>query len=174
MTAETDIAAIADSGDNTPGDVRTALTSVLARADVGRHIASTAYDPGSLATYTTTSATPAAMDTTNLRVTFDAPASGVVIVRYSAACRVTNADTFLLWAVFLDGSVATGSEQIVLGGGTANQQIRPHYAFRLAGLTPTTEYDVDWAHARLTGSANAQTFVGQDQGPALMEVWGAA
>jgi len=34
MTAETDIAAIADSGDNTPGDVRTALTSVLGRADV--------------------------------------------------------------------------------------------------------------------------------------------
>ena len=34
MTAETDIAAIANSGDNTPAIVRTALTSVLARADV--------------------------------------------------------------------------------------------------------------------------------------------
>jgi len=34
MSAETDIAAVADSGDNTPATVRAALTSVLARADV--------------------------------------------------------------------------------------------------------------------------------------------
>lgn len=49
MPAETDIAAIADAGDNTPADVRTALTSVLARADgsleaMGR--ASSVFAPG--------------------------------------------------------------------------------------------------------------------------------
>lgn len=43
MTAESDIAAIADAGANTPGDVRTALTSVLARADLGFNYFTTEY-----------------------------------------------------------------------------------------------------------------------------------
>lgn len=34
MTAEADIAAVADGGDNTPGDVRTALTSVLGEVPI--------------------------------------------------------------------------------------------------------------------------------------------
>ena len=74
MTAETDIAAIANSGDNTPADVRAALTSVLARADA-------------IGTFGTWSPSY-----TNLTV-----GNGTVVPRYSQANKLVIADfTFTL------------------------------------------------------------------------------
>ena len=63
MTAASDIAAIADEGNNTPEDVRTALTSVLAVAELGNFGASIYDSSGTSQTITTATTTTVTFDT---------------------------------------------------------------------------------------------------------------
>lgn len=103
-------------------------------------LGSTYYDPNSVATYTTTSTTFAAVDTTNLRVTFTAPPSGNVIVKFGGWLNGTQPDMGVL-----EGSTvrAVSLMASINSYGNASKKI--------TGLTAGTSYTYDLAFASTTG-----------------------
>jgi hypothetical protein len=69
-------------------------------------LAGTLYDPGTAVTHATTGALAmTAMDTTNLRLTFTAPPSGIVQVRISCCVHGSNTYPTILLGVLEDTTV---------------------------------------------------------------------
>lgn len=136
------------------------------------------YAPGTAATYSSTSTTLAAIDTTNLTAGFVAPASGKVLVKLSAQANAT-ASTPGWWGVLdhTSGNLYGSAVQVVevtSGGIVANS----FASILITGLTPGTSYQIDWAHATQTAANTMSTKAGtmgktvaSGPGPALMEVW---
>ncbi len=107
------------------------------------------YDPGTAVTHNTTAnLAMTAMDTTNLRLNFTVPASGIVQVRIS--CVVHGATTFpaILLGV-LEGSTVKG-RMSPIGGlkatALATAQVTQESVFLVTGLTPNASLNWDAAY----------------------------
>lgn len=135
----------------------------------GGLLAVTAYDPSSMATYTTTT-TLADMDATNLLVTFTAPDSGNVLIRLTCIAYPNGAGT-LYWG--LRSGSTTVIEAKVAADEATNVLDTRIKAFVVTGLTPGNSYTYKWA-ARHASSSWTNRWGGSGtadlQGAALMEV----
>lgn len=105
-------------------------------------IGSTYYDPNSVATYTMSSATIAAVDTTNLRVTFTAPPSGNILVKYGAWMTGNQPDIGVL------ESSTIRAITLGINGASPNQGSK-----KITGLTPGSSYTYDLAYASPNASS---------------------
>lgn len=141
------------------------------------------YDPGTAVSKATTSLLAmTAIDTTNLRLTFTAPASGSVLVRMRGP--VHGATTFpqILFGV-LDGSTVKG-RVAPMGAlkttAVATAQLAQEGQFIVTGLTPGNSYTWDAAYAvqvviALTGlkyGGPNDTTTDNAWGGFLYEIWG--
>lgn len=133
---------------------------------VAELLATKSHNPA-VAVNTAATATLAAIDTTNLRITFTVPASGAVIVSMSGYLTLDNTEA--QWGLLEGASTVTGSLGQI-GFGALNARVT--YRVRISGLTPGASKTWDWAH-RESFNATAGFRVGGDGGQALMEVWSA-
>lgn len=126
-----------------------------------------------------------ALDTTNARITFTAPANGNVLVRLRVAEKgATSSPVVLLGA--LDGATVRGRQSPVnaVSGNTAlaNNLMQREAAFLVTGLTPGNSYTWDAAYAVQVVTASTQLgWGGPDDGTAAnaygalsFEVWDTA
>ncbi len=134
------------------------------------------YDPGTAATKATSALLAmTALDTTNLRITFTAPASGKVLVRMG--CPTHGATTFaqILFGV-LDGATVKGRVQ-PLGGlkttAVATAQLALEGQFIVTGLTPSSSYTWDAAYAVQTAVAATNLKYGGPNDTTTNNAWGA-
>lgn len=124
------------------------------------------YNPGSDTLVSTTSSSHADIDATNIVVSFTAPPSGTILLRFTAYVGLAPSCA-LSWNL-RDG-----------GGDIANTASRCAYqgdqsvakAWTKAGLTPGTLYTYKIGHARILGAATAETRYGGQYGPAILEVF---
>ena len=128
-------------------------------------------------TYSTTSSTLADVDATNMAVTFTAPASGNILVRLTAYCDIAAAAA----APFGRWSLRESTSDIAGAGGSV---IRAHSAtvgadntasvvFKLTGVTGGS-HTYKWSYAVTDNATLFRILVGaggNDQPPAVMEVW---
>ena len=112
-------------------------------------LAGTLYDPTTSVNKVTTAALAmTALDTTNLRLTFTAPANGAVLVRLVGTLHGATTFPQILLGV-LDGSTVKGrvAPQAVLGGtALATTMVNVEALFVVTGLTPSTSYTWDAAY----------------------------
>lgn len=108
------------------------------------------YDPGTAVAKSTASLLAmTAIDTTNLRLTFTAPANGIVLVRIRCLTMDQNQSPSILLGV-LDGSTVMGRQRPIgaLGGTAVSTTRIPQEAlFIVSGLTPSQSYTWDAAYA---------------------------
>lgn len=145
-------------------------------APAGALLGLTVYDPTSQADYTTTSATSADIDATNMAVSFIVPASGKVLVRLTAlSVNSSNAD-YNYWslregAVDIAGPIKVHASQSSTLVGSWSK------TFIVSGLTPGAAKTYKWGHK--TGAGTMHTYAGgtlgtTSTGAAIMEVYDAA
>jgi hypothetical protein len=107
------------------------------------------YDPASAVTKATdTLLAMTAVDTTNLRLTFNAPANGNVLVRIKCQTHGATSPPRLLLGV-LDGSTVRGRMSpmgAITGSNLATTQFGQEVSYVITGLTPTTSYSFDAAY----------------------------
>ena len=106
------------------------------------------YDPGSITTKATSALLAmTAMDTTNLRITFTAPANGTVLVRMRGAMKGATGTPRMLFGV-LDGSTvkARTAPHAAIRGGAANRVHIWEGVMLISGLTPSNSYTFDAAY----------------------------
>jgi hypothetical protein len=140
------------------------------------------YAPASLATYTTTSLTVAALDATNMTVSFTAPASGAVLIRLSAFCKAPSTAVAPVWGL-TDHTTTTILYGVQLYVMSTTAPGAYSAVQRITGLTPGTAYQMDWALASNTAASMVTTYAKgitgttatatTTAGPAVMEVWAA-
>ena len=144
----------------------------------GGLIGCTQYGPSARTGKTTTSTSLAAIDTTNMTVSFTAPASGQVLVRLTAFV-VTAAGVSSFWALFTHGTTTQVGNSMQYASGAGNVTVTT--ACLVTGLTPGTTYQWDWAWGVQSGTATIEiqattgvpaSFALQGA-PAVMEVWAA-
>jgi hypothetical protein len=136
----------------------------------GGLLATTVYNPGSLASYTTTSTTSADVDATNLAVTFVAPPSGKVIVRLSALGGISGANGQMYWGLRSGTTDLLDSQVDGLNSTQTNMMVS--VPLQISGLTPGTTYTYKWSwRVVLAGSTpTGRIFAGSGAGQAIMEV----
>jgi hypothetical protein len=137
------------------------------------------YAPSVLASDAVTGTTPTALDTTNLTISFVAPASGDVLVRLSGRVATATAGDSAIWCL-LDHTAHT-LVGVLLPVNDYTQLIECSAAQLITGLSPGTTYQYDWAMA--AGASVAVTLYVQGAttvatgtsigSPATMEVWAA-
>jgi hypothetical protein len=117
-------------------------------------LAGTHYDPGTAATASITSGLAmTAFDTTNLRLTFTAPASGNVVVRIRAPVHGSStASGGVMLLGVLDGATVRGRQRPMVYMNTINSVGATDIALNTArvvvtGLTPGTSYTWDAAYS---------------------------
>lgn len=136
-------------------------------ASDGGLLAYTAYDPGTLANYTTTSTTFVDVNATNLAVTFTAPSSGKVLVRLTATCQISGSGATMDW------SLRTGTTDLATNfrvAATVNVEARS-VPLIITGLTPGTSYTYKWSYRRTAAAGtNVTIYAGAGAGAATMEV----
>jgi hypothetical protein len=133
------------------------------------------YDPSTAASKSTAALLAmTAMDTTNLRIPFTAPASGKVLVRLRGP--VHGATTFpqILFGV-LDGSTVKG--RVAPAGGLkttalATSQLALEGQFIVAGLTPGSSYTWDAAYAVQVAIASTGIKMGGPNDTTTNNAWG--
>jgi hypothetical protein len=107
------------------------------------------YDPAAAVSKATSSLLAmTALDTTNLRITFTAPANGIVLVRLR--CTITGATTMpTILLGILEGSTVKARISplgAVSGTAVASTQITQEALFTVSGLTPGNSYTWDAAY----------------------------
>jgi len=128
-----------------------------------------AYNPGTLATYTTTSATDADVDATNMAVTFTVPTSGRVLVRLSAMTYNFANTLAHTWTIRSGSTTVAKRQQSYVQ--TGNPIGFPGSAsFYITGLTAGASVTYKWGHF-VDAGGNGRTYAGGAVGPAVMEVW---
>ena len=142
------------------------------------------YSPGSATTLASAinNNTFQVIDSTNLSITFTAPANGNVLVRLSARAGRNDNTTNRVWWGLLDGggTYVTGSGAKIID--STGLVIAESCAFMITGLTPGNSYTWRWAHRPdVSGATSKATLlVGGDpndtvnnnaHGPAVMEIW---
>lgn len=107
------------------------------------------YDPATAVTKVTTAALAmTAMDTTNLRLTFTAPANGIVLVRIQGVLHGATTFPQILFGV-MSGSTVMGRQapKVTLGGtALATTFAVAESLFLVAGLTASSSYTFDAAY----------------------------
>lgn len=107
------------------------------------------YDPAAAVTESCASVIGmTAMDTTNLRVTFTVPASGIVFVRQAGQLHGGTTLPQTLLGV-LEGSTVRGRAAPMLGGGNiaATTIVKAEAGFTVGGLTPSASLTWDAAYS---------------------------
>ena len=138
-------------------------------------LASAAYDPsGAVSKATSSLLAMTALDTTNLRLTFNAPASGTVLVRLKG--QVVGATTFprILLGV-LDGSTVRG-RMAPIGqpiGNVATSILGQEATYLITGLTPSNAYTWDAAYAVQVILASTNIKYGGPNDATGGDAWGA-
>jgi hypothetical protein len=118
-----------------------------------------------------------ALDTTNLRITFTAPASGNVLVRLRCTCiRSTTIPVILLGV--LDGSTVKGRQSPIgaaAGTNLATTQSNQEASFVVTGLTPSSSYTWDAAYGveDPNATAGAGLQYGGPNNTTQSDAWGA-
>lgn len=141
------------------GAVRTAAAALVV----------VSYDPAGATTVSSTSTTFAAVDTTNLRATFTAPANGIVVVRYGGFL-VNGAGAVNAIFGILEGASVLG---VLLGAASTTGTFSGEK--RLTGVT-AGPHNYDLALATTTGATSVSVKYGGGLtaagfGPAFIEVW---
>jgi hypothetical protein len=140
------------------------------------------YDPATAGSVSTASAlAQTAVDTTNLRITFNAPANGSVQVRIKCQAHGATTEPRLLLGV-LDGSTVTGrmvpsGQQ--LGSLLATNSWGQEVTYIITGLTPSGSYTWDAAYGvDLNAASTAIKYGGPDNatgddafGAFQFEIW---
>jgi hypothetical protein len=143
-------------------------------------LASVAYNPATLTTQTTSVTSWGALDSTNLTISFTAPASGNVLVRLEAPSR-TSANFNYMWTL-LTHNTTTSIAVAALPNVATGSFIRTPATFKITGLTPGNVYQYDWGHGMNNtsstgsteyGGATSGAAPGGGVGAAIMEVWSA-
>lgn len=143
--------------------------TVLPKLDGGLSlIGHTTHNPGTAATYSTTSSTFTDLDPTNLAVTFVAPPSGKVLVRLTAVADKITAAGDHMWN--LRDAVGDIAGTAMLVGYYINMLFARSTACVVSGLTPGQSYTWKWGQNAVGGTS--RTYAGgASNGPAVMEVW---
>ena len=145
-------------------------------------LAAVAYDPSTAVSKATTAALAlTALDTTNLRLTFNAPASGRVWVDLSATLH--GATTFPQVLLGVLGNIAGGSGTSVLGRvspegllngtGVATTFLTVRAWFPISGLSAGTSYSLDAAYGVETAVASTGLKYGGPNDATANNAWGA-
>lgn len=141
----------------------------------GQLLGSTYYAPATTQTKTVTGNTLVAVDTTNLTVTFTAPASGAVFVELTGVVNLSSAGNNAWWGVATHNTVTAlgGLVAVAQGVNSINATARIY----ISGLTSGTSYQYDWIYAATTGITQTLTCRGATTtatigsgGPAIMRV----
>lgn len=144
--------------------VRGGGTKLLGRAS---------YGPASDTVKSVVSTTPTAFDTTNLRVTFTAPASGKVLVRTRANRDAAPTTTCAHGHGLLNGSTLVAGNPIGGKGGGAHYMER---TYLVDGLTPGASISLDWCGWKANAVAGGPSLTAalstiESYGAATMEVY---
>jgi hypothetical protein len=115
------------------------------------------YAPATQATYTIGGGATA-IDATNLRISFTAPASGRVVARWSGFCALT-ANAILSGAMYVLGGGIVGTSQYLAQAAGGALQLRAQYEEVLSGLTPLAPYTLV-PYAFSGGGAATSIYVG--------------
>lgn len=131
----------------------------------------TQYAPASLATYNTTTAPMAAIDTTNLTVSVTVPTNGKLLVRFSASMK-GNGGSLCLGLLNHSGGAQIGNTVDITAAADVNLFVCEWY---LTGLTAgALGIDVAFGVNSGTGTVFAQGYTGNasgvNAGPALLTV----
>jgi hypothetical protein len=113
-------------------------------------------------TYTTSSATLADVDATNLKVTFTAPASGNVLVRLTCNGHPSSGN-YMQWGL---RESTTDLGTAVRASDTTTDWVLSTVAVYLTGVSAGS-HTYKWSFASSSGTATLHTGIG----PAVMEVW---
>lgn len=129
----------------------------------------TRYQPGTDTTIRTFTTSDALVDGTNLTVTFTAPASGNVIVRFTGVPNTSaTAGTEEYWTLWEGGALIGTHRRKVAGPNLFNSVMASYYVTGISAGSHTYQ----WAGYK--ASANAALLSGgPTYGAALMEVWSA-
>lgn len=126
------------------------------------------YDPASTSTYTTSGAL-GDVDSTNLLVTFVAPASGTVLVTLTA--RTATSAAVNAWYGLRESSTQVGGLALILPVSTGSVYQPRTATIKVTGLTPGSSHTYKWAFA--ASGASFLIKAGQsanDEGAATMTV----
>jgi hypothetical protein len=139
-------------------------------------LAGKAYDPATAVTKATTGAAAlAALDTTNLRLTFTAPANGSVMVRLQGTLHGAATFPQILLGV-LEGSTVRGRVApagFPNGNLAATTFLTVEGLFLVTGLTPGNSYTFDAAYGVETGVASTGLKYGGPNDTTVNNAWGA-
>ncbi len=138
-------------------------------------LGATNYDPASAASYSTASLLAmTAFDTTNLRITFSAPANGKVLVRIR--CTLLGATTFpsILLGVLQSSTVIARQSPIgaLPGTAAASTSVTQEALFVVTGLTPSSQYIWDAAYGVEIVLASTNIKAGGPNTNAGANAWG--
>ncbi len=145
-------------------------------------LAGTTYDPATIVAKATSALLAmTALDTTNLRLTFTAPANGIVLVRMRGSLKGATTSPQILLGV-LDGATVKGRQAPISGRlalGTANNLLTVESLFLVTGLTSGTSYTYDAAYgvevvvaASVLGYGGPNNTTASDaQGGFAFEIW---
>ncbi len=142
-------------------------------ASAGTILACTYYDPATDQTHTAQSSFTA-IDSTNVTVTFTAPASGNVLYRITYGHKMTNTDNTYLWLDLYDsGATAqiSGTDKIASYDSAASEadyhESTDQFAWKLTGLSGS--YTI-YPRAKYTLNSSVDIQYGGDYTPFIIEV----
>ncbi len=148
-------------------------------SDVGRQIAAHYYEPTSAYIKLTNSNTPAAIDTTNLTVSFTATTTAVM-VELTAGGGLFSGTGGYYWGLLVHSSSTQVGYWAMVENGATPILVPCTVRIRVTGLTAGTGYQYDWAHVVSgstlpTGAMAGQCGTGSpaansDYGPLMMRV----
>lgn len=136
----------------------------------------TAYAPAVDAAITASNPVVAtAIDSINAVVTFEAPASGNVLILLSALASVNNTTNAMYWSV-LDGTTVKDQAWCMGdGGGAPATPVAQRMSVDLyvTGLTPGAIHGYKWAYRMGAAGTTGSIFAGPTFGRLMMQVWAA-
>lgn len=139
-------------------------------------LGSVLYDPAAAVSKATSSLLAmTALDTTNLRITFTAPANGTVLVKLRATVHGGTANPMYLLGV-LDGSTVRGRMVPMSGpreASGATQRYTSEAVFLVTGLTPSSSYTWDAAYGVETLFASSAIKYGGPNNTTTNDAFGA-
>jgi hypothetical protein len=139
-------------------------------------LAGTVYDPTTAATKSTASAIAmTALDTTNLRLTFTATQTAVLVRMRCCVATVTTTTLPAIMLGVLDGSTVKGRQSPINGrnaGAVANEHQTYEASFVVTGLTAGQSYTWDAAYGVETVDANAKIKYGGPDNATTNDAWG--
>lgn len=144
-------------------------------SEAGRLLAYKSNNTGGV--YSTSSATLADVDATNMVVSFTVPSTGNVLIRLTAMVDTTvgTAGQYLHWGL-RESTTNIGTSQAVTRAPNVNGRLGVA-VIPVTGLTPGDAKTYKWSHAMTQASAaTGRTYAGAgggDQPFATMEVWAA-